>query len=82
MTPKLESDGSYSLSTLTLDFNAVDKGIYSVYSMDGKLITNGPVILGQTTIDVSDLTTGHYITKVTTDEGISVKRFFKTDTSK
>ncbi len=69
-------------STLTLDFNNLDQGQYTLHSMDGKLITEGPVVAGQTTINVNNLAAGHYITKVTTEEGISVKRFFKANTSR
>jgi len=69
-------------STLTLDFNHLDKGQYTLISMDGKLISEGPVVAGQTIINVNNLATGHYIAKVTTDEGISVKRFFKANTNR
>lgn len=64
---------------LTIDFQSLDNGRYELLSTDGVLMKTGQINQGQILIDVSGLASGHYITKVTTDEGFAAKRFFKTN---
>ena len=63
--------------TLTISSQDINEGYFQIMSINGKLISEGKIISNQQNISVQNFTPGHYLTKVTTEEGFSVKRFFK-----
>lgn len=63
--------------TMTINTQDITDGSYQILSIDGKLITEGKINFNQQNINVQNYAPGHYLTKVSTNEGFNVKRFFK-----
>jgi len=62
---------------LVIDFRKETNGQYEIFTIDGILMQQGYVNATQIKLDANSLAEGHYIAKVTTQDGFSVKRFFK-----
>jgi hypothetical protein len=63
---------------LQIDMGAINGNILaSVYNAEGRLVMQNPLMQSNTSIDVSGITKGLYVIKLSTEEGIFVKKFIK-----
>lgn len=59
---------------LNLQLNNSTNSNYEIFNLNGQLVLNGQLNSGNTKLSVSSLSTGTYLLKVLSEEGVGVKR--------
>lgn len=58
-------------------YGVTERTTANIYSLNGKLVQSKPLFVGSNQLNVSDLTSGFYIVKLQTENGIVAKKFMK-----